>query len=475
MKRHGLIRALCLALCVCLSPLSALGEGEQQAVTETRFTVCAELDASAFPEATSRLKDWQTFLGKLSLTGTLTARDFWGDNERRRYDAALCVNGKATMPFVLNLHDHNYWMSSPAFGGETLFFNMMNFYEFMLKPYYFMGLPTNRLAFLLWPYGDYRMANMYVQPIAQAVAGEGTRTVPYEALCELAASLDNLYFEDWANFPAHFVLALLVDLGVEDWYMDIETEAGLTELEGWLDFLDPEQQGLTITESGSGSPSRTEYTIGGNTLLTVQRAGEAEVIRLRLENETGFGLRLDFDYTPAADGARLTATLATLRPDGSTGFVATVQGEGLPIAGMTQGEGKLRLAAGGLRLGLEEGTVLPLNLAFGWQSDAPEAPAHTDAWLSYLHPQTGKAAATVRATLDSAAKADASVFDLDGMYYCNDVFGVNSGSLDELKSKVKLPLALSMVPVLLEAPAGVLNDVVELLSQTGVLGALGLE
>ncbi len=476
MKRHWLVRALCLALCACLLALSALGEGEAQGISKTRFTLSAELDASAFPEdASPRLKDWQSFLGKLSLTGTLTARDFWGDNERRRYEAALCVGGKERLPFVLNLFDHHYWAKSPAFGGEQLFFNMMNFYEFMLKPYYFMGLPTNRLAFLLWPYGNYRMADMYVRTIAEAVAGEGTRTVPYDALCELASSLGDMYYEDWANFPPHYVLALLVDLGVDDWYMDIMAEEGLTDLQSWLDYLDPEQQGLTITQSGGAAAMRTEYTIGGETLLTTQRAGDAENICMRLQNDIGFALQLDYDYAPAANGARLSATLAALRPDGSTGFAMSAQGEGLPMAGMTQGEGKLCLAASGLRLGLEEGASLPFDFAFGWQSEGPEAPAHTDLWLSYLHPQTGKAAVTVRAALDDLGEGDPSVFGREILSYDNDVFGVNSGSLDELKKKIKLPLALSMVPVLMEAPAGVLNDVVELLSQTGVLAVLGVE
>ena len=475
MKRHWLVRALCMALCACLWPLFALGE-QEPVITETQFDVSVTLDASAFPQgASSRLKDWQTFLSKLSLRGKLDSQAFWAEGERRRYDAALCVNGKETLPFVLNTDDQNYWLTSPAVAGETLFFNMFNYYEFMLKPYYFMGLPTNRLAFLLWPYGDYYMADLYYRPIADAIAGEGTRVVPYETLSELALSLDNMYFEDWANYPAHFVLALLVDLEVDDLFMDIETEAGLTELENWLDYLDPEQQGMTITVSGSGTRSRTEYAIGGQRLLTVQRAGDATVIGLRLQNEAGFGLRLDYDYTPAADGARLTVTLATLRPDGSTGFVMTAQGAGLPIDGLTSGEGTLRLTMGGLRLGLEAGTNWPFDFTFGWQSDAAQCPVHTDLWLSYLHPQTGRAAVTVRAALDSTDGLSPSVFDGESLTYANDVFGVNSGSLTELKSKVKLPLVLSMVPVVLEAPAGVLNDVVELMKNTGVLSALGVE
>ena len=96
-------------------------------------------------------------------------------------NGALQLNGEDTIPFVYDgYHSYRYFIS-PMFMNDTLHFQMHNFFDFMLKPYYFMELPTQYLALFLYPNATYYLADSYYTPVSEMMA---------EAREEAAAGLE---------------------------------------------------------------------------------------------------------------------------------------------------------------------------------------------------------------------------------------------------------------------------------------------
>ena len=166
------LTALTLALCLCALPSLTVADTylPDGAVTHTDFTLGLKLHADGFPQSKAHLADWETFLDKLDLRGSMDSLALFTPDSRVYLNAALRLNGKSQIPFVYDGYHSYRYLISPALNNEVLHFQMHNFLEFMLKPYYYMELPTQYLALLMYPEASYWIGDSYYTPVAEAIA-----------------------------------------------------------------------------------------------------------------------------------------------------------------------------------------------------------------------------------------------------------------------------------------------------------------
>lgn len=472
-------RALVLMLALLAAVLPALSYADTYLpdgdVTHADFTLGVALHADGFPQAQAHLADWEAFLQKVDLRGSMDALAMLTPNSRVYLNAALRLNGRDQIPFVYDGYHSYRYLISPALNNEVLFFQMHNFLEFMLKPYYYMELPTQYLALLLYPEATYSLADSYLTPVRDTLAqarqsaqdaaapagvaqGSLTYTVPYADLYELCETLDLVVNDDPDLERAYFYFTcLLTGVYASDMTLDM-----LGRLEDALDALDPEQNGMRVTEAEGG----VTCVIGDTEVFHSTADGAANAFAFSLPTPEGFTLSLDWDFAPQTVGAALNASLR-LTTDGKETFALTAQGEGMPQAGDRGGEGCLTFTATGDGF---ETQPAPVALAFSWARDAVAPPYTLGLTVDWLHPATGKPALSL-AFHGTFRQADKSVF-VEGAYPQNDFFNLNESFLNEYKERMMKPLLLSLVPILLETPAGVINDLYAFAQRNDILVSL---
>ncbi len=552
------IGALALALCLLLSALPATADTylPDGTVTHADFTCGLALHADGFPASTAHLSAWETFLQKISLSGSADVLAPFTPDSRVYLNGALRLNGQDQLPFVYDGYHSYRYVTSPALNNVTLFFQMHNYLEFMLKPYYYMNLPTQYLALLTYPDAAYWIGESYYQPVAEMLAnarqdaldgvsaedaqtdetaadddtaadntadvatdtgatadntadvatdtgaaadntanvatdtgaaadkptnapsaavigsadgptavvvsnsgapaadGTFTYTVPYENLYELCESLDQLVNDENDNRAYFFFTSLLTDLYASDMTLSI-----LGDLEDELDALDPEQNGMTVTETGNG----VTMTLGGTNVFTQTTANGETAFTLTLPTAEGYTLIFDYDWTPGAAGAALSASLRVTQ-NGADAILLKAQGENLPQAGDLGGQGRLTLTASGSSLASD---TPPVIFDFKWSRDSVQRPYTLNLNVDWIHPQTLKPALSL-AFNGKISTVDKSVF-VEGSYPQNDFFSLNETYLDDYKAELLPTLALKLAPFVLEMPAGVIDDLYRFADSTDIL------
>jgi len=488
MKNRTLMRVFTIILCLCffLSSVPAESSGTDTEtnpnpdlpVTSANFTLSLNLHPEGFPQSTPLLRDWAVFLSKLSIQGHIDTLDRafflrqFGIGEfaditdtlqpysRVYLNGGLYVNGKNRVPFIYDGYHNFRYIVSPAIRNQFIYFQMHNFFQFMLKPYYFMGLPTQYLALLLYPEATHYLGDSYYTTVADALAGDGTRIIPYDDLAELAEALnlfvvDDEYYER-VNF---FVTCLLVEWDGVDMVMD-----KLADLFCLLDFLDPEQEGMTITVTGS----EETYVLGETTVFHKQQTGNVVSWTLTLPDPDGYLLTFTYKWTPADKGAMLTAQLVVTLEEEKI-LVAGVDGTGLPCAGDVSGLGRVVLTLDSPEL--SESVIQTFD--FQWDTDRAGQPQRLAFNIDWLHPQTGAAALSFQCAAD-IRQVPETVF-VEGTYKGReDFFTLNDSSLQELRERFLPTLALSFAPVVLEMPVSVLSSILQFVEETGILASLGV-
>lgn len=541
--KHRLFSRICaIALTLCLlAPLTSAGadtylpDGE---VTHADFSLGLSLHADGFPASAAHLADWETFLNKLRLRGSTDILALFTPDSRTYLKGALQLNGKDQIPFVFDGYHSYRYLISPALNNEPIFFQMHNFLEFMLKPYYYMDLPTQYLALLLYPDAAWWIGDSYYTPVAEllanarqaalsgdsaptadsqedvsadddsqvtddsavaddsadstadstnitaddsattadpsaavignadgptsivvadsAVTGTLTYTIPYEDLYELCENLDLIVNDDTDLSRAYFFFTcLLTDAYASDATLEI-----LGALENELDNLDPDAQGMTVTET----PDEITMAFGDTQVFHKSTTGGITTFTLTLPTAEGYTLTFDYRWDPTAQtGAALSAALA-LATDGTETIRFTADGNGLPRTGDLSGNGSLTLAATGSALSTP---LPPVQFAFDWSRDAAEKPYTLDLNLDWIHPQTQKPALSLHFN-GKLSTVDKSVF-VEGSYPQNDFFNLNETFLDDYKSRLMPALALKLAPIVLEAPAGVIDDLYRFANATDIL------
>ena len=454
MNRHVWKRLVALLVCLCLLASAALAQEDELAVTRSDFALSLSLHADAFPESNSvHYADWEHFLSKLSLEGVIDAQRFLQTYSRSYFSGGLCLNGEMALPFEYDDYYGFRYVRADALGGANIHFHMYNFFEFMLKGYFFMGLPTQLLAILMYPEASHRLGATYYAPIAEALGGDEARQVSYDDLYALCETLTLIaYDEDFYDHVYFYVTCLLTDLGVSDATVD-----KLCYVEGWLEYLDPEQGGMTISREGD----EMVYEVGEYTLA--RRALDGTRLTLSLPDMDGYVLNVDYQ-----NGSGVFRFSASVDLDGEERLAVALSVDGLD--GGTDMAGTAAFSVGGTAL--EGGT----EQAFSWRytRDAQELPYAMTLAIDWLHPETGLAALTLnyRANMERVPETVLVERTYDDK---NDFFSLNEWKLAEFQERFTPTLALSAVPFLLEMPAGVIDDLVAFAYDTGLLAFFGLE
>ena len=508
--KHTFINRLCaltLALCLCALPTLAsaadtyLPDGD---VTHTDFTLSLALHADGFPQSKAHLDDWETFLGKLSLAGAMDSLAMFTPDSRVYLNAALRLNGKDRLPFVYDGYHSYRYLTSPALNDEVLYFQMHNFLEFMLKPYFYMELPTQYLALLMYPEAAYWLGDSYYTPVKELLSeardtalgdatapvttvandGEGSLTiiggadgptqiylatpdddaaegdillytVPYQDLYELCETLDLIVNDDVELGRAYFFFTcLLTEIYASDMVLDM-----LGDLESELDSLDPDEKGMTVMET----PVSTICSIGDTVVFMKTVKDSVTTYAFTLPTPDGYVLTFNYSWAPQDEGAALSAALAVTL-DGVEAVALTAEGEGLPREGELGGQGSLTLAASGFTIGED---VPPAIFDFSWSRDAAQKPYTLDLTVDWIHPETLKPALTL-AFNGTLSTVDKSVF-VEKSYPQNDFFNLNETFLEEYKARLLPSMLLKLTPFVLEMPSGVIDDIYRFTADTDIL------
>lgn len=452
-----LSRVAALLLCLTLLPVYALADtvNPDLPVTQSDFDLSLRLHADGFPDdGAAHYQDWQTFLDQVSLKGTINTQLFLNPFSRVGMDASLCLNGKEMIPLEYDGYYSFRYVRSPALDGASVHFQMNNFLEFMLKGYYFMDLPTPLIGLLLYPEAAYYIGDSYYTPVRDALAGAGSRSVSYDDLYALCEKLDLLATEEPGVDPVYFFFtALLVQVGASD--IAIEK---LSSLETVLEYLDPEQAGMTITAEGE----RETYVLGETTVFEK----DADGWTLTLPDAEGYLLEAAYTNRDGAINGSINVSL-----DGEDRLGLAVALDGLPTDGQLSAQGSAAITVSGAALDQQPA---PLSFAYQYTRSNDQLPYNLSLAVDWLHPQTGRSAVTLSY---SAAMRDADYTVLKDRPIDNqdDFFHLNESYMEEYKERFSKTLALAAAPFLLHMPAGCFSDIYTFMDQTGFLAFFGIE
>ncbi len=646
--KQAIRRALTLVLALCLAALPALSTADTYLpdgeVTHVEFTLGAAVHPDGFPATQAHPADWAAFLQKLDIKGSMDALALLNPQSRVYMKGALRLSGVEQIPFTYDGYHSYRYFTSPALGNEVFFFQMHNFLEFMLKPYYYMELPTQYLGLLMYPEAAYYIGDSFFTPVrdtlaaakqdaadsaaaareallasiadaqatvsadlssakarlaeldaalaalaaatavpeatpaptavpepvvaevataapdaaaadaaatpevtatpvataaptdtpaptenpavplqaerdalAQRIAaladalavlddavangdsmsdgelqsvltatgfatdvgddayaneaeleadgaamdvpeGATVYTVPYERLYELCETLDNVTNDDPDLERVYFFFTCLL---AENLSSDMVVDT-LGRLEDTLDYLDPDQTGMTVVETAAGMTC----SFGDTEVFRLSTEGGATDFALTLPTADEYDIDLSWRYAPGETGAAL-ASKAAIVMDGEDSVALTLTGEGLPREGDVSGKGQVSLAVSGSSV---ENAPQPITFAFDWARTAKEKPYTLGLTLSWLNPYTAKPAVSLDFN-GTFTTVDRSVF-VEGQYPQNDFFNLNETFLNDYKDRLLKPLLLKLAPILLETPAGVINDLYTFATQNDILVSL---
>ncbi len=296
------------------------------------------------------------------------------------------------------------------------------------------------------------------EPAADVPEGATVYTVPYERLYELCETLDLLTNDDPDLERVYFyITCLLTQQLASDMVVDT-----LGRLEDTLDALDPDQNGMTVVETADSMTC----TIGDTEVYRMTAEGNVTDIALTLPTADGYDLTFAWRWNPEGSGAALDAKVALVM-EGQDSVALSITGTGLPRVGDVSGQGQLSLAVSGTGF---ETKPQPVTIAFDWARNAKQTPYTLGLTLAWLHPDTGLPALSVDFN-GTFTTADKSVFT-EGQYPQNDFFNLNETYLNDYKDRLLKPLALKLAPILLEMPAGVINDLYAFAAQNDILVSL---
>ena len=456
-----LARLTALCLCVLLLPLSALADvvNPDLPVTQSDFELSLRLHADGFPNAgAAHYQDWETFLDQISLKGTISTQLFLRPLSRVGMDASLSLNDKAEIPMEYDGYYSFRYIRSPALDGASVHMQMQNFLEFMLKGYYFMDLPTPLIGLILYPEAAYYIGDSYYTPVKEALAGSGSRTVEYTRLYELCETLDLLATEEPAMDPVYFfVTCLLIQTGASDMVLE-----KLSTLEDVLEYLDPEEEGMTITVAGDTET----YVLGETTVFEKTALPGGVRWALCLGDSDGYVVNAAYEN----NGGEIHGSLRVLLEEEER-LALFVDLDGLPTDGQLSASGQAAVTLSGAAL---EEEPAPVRFTYQYTRSAQTLPYDMALEVDWLHPQTGKPALSLSY---SAAMRDAPYTVLNDRPIDNqdDFFHLNDGYLEEYKERFSKTLALAFAPFVLHMPSGCFSDIYAFLEQTGFLSFLGIE
>lgn len=455
MKHCFFTRVLAVCLAICLLPTLALAyNGDDTPVTRSDLSVRLCLYPDGFPDdGAAHYADWAAFLDKISLRGVQDTQHLLMPLSRAYFDGGLYLNDELTLPFTYDGYSTFRYVRSPALGGASVHFNTNNFLQFMLKGYYFMGLPTQLIALGMYPGATVEMALKYRDAASPLLEGQGSRAVSSQELQAVCERLDQVVQEDLNDKAYYFFTCLLIDLGASDPMLE-----KLACWEDWLEAMDPEGEGLQIEADGETET----WTLGQTTVFDKDESG---FIATLLDAE-GYAYTLECRRDGDALDAQLLVTL-----EEEERLNLTLTSEGLPLDGALKGNGWVEMSLTGEAL-YEE--VPDQRFLFRYARSAQALPYHTSLEVDWVHPETGEAALGLCYEADKEQQPSTVLIErrYDDQ---DDFFHLNESYIAEYKERFGKTLALAAMPFVLEMPLGLYSDIVAFLDETGFLAFLGVE
>ena len=448
-------RILALLLCLCMLPVFALADEEINdgtPVTHSAFDLSFRFHADGFPnDGLAHYQDWEKLFDKISVTGDTRAQSFLSPYSRVMLDGSLCLNGESKVPFEYDGYYSFRYLRSPAIRNESIHFQMLNFYQFMLKPWYFMGLPTNLIAIPMYPEAAVEVFQQYAEPVMRVCGGEGSRTISYDDLYALAEELSLLVNEDINDKLYYFFTTLMIDIGGD--YLFLEK---LAYMEDWLICLDPDQLGMTIKVDGENET----WTLGETVVF--EKSGDNWALTLPDYEDYVFG------FTHTAEETSRQWRMEILCED----FVwldAAFTVDGLETSTSAAGMATLELSGDALWL---EIPTLAFQYQYGRTAEA--LPYDMSLTVDWMHPETEQPAIgfSYQASMEELPYTAVYNRPIDNQ---DDFFHLNESFMAEYSERFMPTLLASFAPFALEIPAGVISDMVRWMDDLGILAIFGLE
>lgn len=448
-------RILAFLLCLCMLPVCALADEEINdgtPVTHSVFDLSFRFNADAFPnDGLAHYQDWEKLFDKISVTGDTRTQSFLSPYSRVMLDGSLCLNGESKVPFEYDGYYSFRYLRSPAIRNESIHFQMLNFYQFMLKPWYFMGLPTNLIAMPLYPEAAVEVFQKYAEPVMRVCGGEGSRTISHEDLYALAEELSLLINEDENDKLYYFFTTLMIDVGGD--YLFLEK---LAYMEDWLLYLDPDQLGMTIEVDGANET----WTLGETVVF--EKNGDNWAITLPDYEDYVFG----FNWTAEETSRQLRLEILC---EDSVWLGVTFTIDGLDSSTSAAGTATLELSGDALWL-----EIPTLAFQYQYERTAEALPYDASLTVDWLHPETGKPAIgfTRQASMEELPYTAVYNRPIDNQ---DDFFHLNESFMAEYAERFMPTLLASFAPFAMEVPAGVISDMVRWMDDLGILAIFGLE
>lgn len=440
-----------------------------------KYQLTVSIDPAAFPGDTSiHYADWAAFLDKLSLSGDIDIYGYARPDTQLNHTGWLNLNGKPLLSLDMDAVAQHRYLRSNACKNDTVFFHMDNFLEFMTKPSYF-GMDLKPASLLLYPAASMYLVETYEDCFAPYFTGEGTRIIPHEQLVQLCGSLNELAPQDnHANRLYRVVNNLLDELRIS-----ITAYERLGSMDEYLAFLDPEKKGMLIT---AGESCET-YEIGGRTLLSREWTEDSSSFTLTLPYLTdgdegpvfveGSLLTLTYENRPGEASGRDMDIRLTVEAEGEITMELALSAKGLPTDEEPSTNGTLRLTVGGSYLR----DTHVYDLAFSTVRTDSQLEGYEDnhhITLSLLSAANGLPGLTVTLTADTTSIPASEMKAVKLRHDLPDFFRLNESVIREYVDLYGKSAVLTLMPLVLEVPAGIINDIYTLVETHDILPTLGI-
>ncbi|MGN0762695.1 MAG: hypothetical protein ACI4MK_04875, partial [Aristaeellaceae bacterium] len=206
---HLFKRLTALFVCLCLLVPSLAGAEGARAV---RFTLEAEMNADAYPEADRPLMEaLSELIGIISLDGTFEYNEDCID-----LNAQLLLDRAEETRTTFRLYgcESTWALKSSLLGDQQLFFPLTSLLEFCMKAYFHLNVPLQRVGVLLTPF-VHKDAFATFTSMWDSVMNreEGTRVIPREDVLDLAGQIGDLAWTDRAF--TYWVMAVGLESGYD--------------------------------------------------------------------------------------------------------------------------------------------------------------------------------------------------------------------------------------------------------------------
>lgn len=420
---------------------------------EIDYSARFEINEDGFKQLTPNYKDWKNYIEKFNLIGTIKYADLFNEHERINAYNILRINDKFMLDFDYKGSQQYYWLHSNVL-NEKLHFNAHNYYEFMLKGYFFLNLPTQKIALLTYPFGIYSafkpfndFIKNYIDPI------DHDMVIPYSDLESNVVGIKKFF--DTESICYQFFRTASIESGISDLvYYDF-----VTADEYLKSFAEGEDMYVTI------DGDTKIFTLAGYEIIRYKKSEKTTDISINLPtslNEIGYvsNIRINKNSNNNYD---IDASLS-LNMDESEylKMSATISDFGLGIR--KNADGEIKISVGGDGLGYTENLYLKHKIEN--LSDK-----NSKLRLSYIDSDSQKELISLNVDIKkNDVEAGSQIFE--EAYNQEDYFSINDQTLKGRRHAIKMYAKKAIIPLIMETPARVIDDVFDYMDNSGLLSVL---